>query len=250
MGQLKEGAIIGNNGVPILRAIGVPVLFDGRGNNFNLGVANKWVTLFNLLTPINYNDRVFIGLSIYNPNPTNPVYLAFEAVTGSEVKSVVVEPGADFALDALLFGPGHMDKWTTKVCNLVRAMIPANVGVPASGTATYVSNVSAGNSFTLGANTYTFYATAVPTYQPANTIGILLGASLAASLTNAVAAINAADANVTATASGTVLTITSNWTGTAMNSYAFADISTGGTFTGSGTLASGTLGVQVDAVLW
>lgn len=253
---VKENAITSDNGLPILRAMGAPILFDGGVNNLNLGVAGKWVTLFDLRA---LTDRVFIGLQLFNPSAGQKIYLAFEQVTGSEVKSLIVELSSEISLDELTFGPGHRDKWTMKYCNFVRAMVAGAVGLPPVGTATYSVNIAAGKQFTIGTNVYTFYAVSAPSSDPN---GIAIGTTLALTLQNALAVINKIDSNVTATASSTVLTVTSNWAGLGMNSYVFVDggvagaNTTGGTFTGSGTLGGsgasqvGTAGVSIDAQIW
>lgn len=246
---LKEGALSGNNGLVILRAQGNPVLFDGQGLVKNLG-SSRWVTLFDLT---GYTDRVFAGLSVYNSSSSLRLYIAFEQILGSEVKSVVVEPGASLSLDELSFGPGFRDPWAMKKVSYVRAIMSGTSGTAAAATATYASNITNGKQITIGANVYTFESA----YGNNSPFNIPIGVSLAATLGNAVAAINAADPSVFASASATVLTVTSNFTGTGMNSYVFVDgpVATGGTFTGAGTLGgagatAGAAGVNVDAMIW
>jgi flagellin len=127
------------------------------------------------------------------------------------------------------------------------------LGAKATGTITDTSALAAGvavagDSVTIGTTAYTFVAnnTAAPTATQ-----VKIGATGADSLTNLAAAVNANDANVTATLSATqtVLTFTAKNGGTAGNSVALvATIPGSSPLTASGaTLGTGT-GQTVGAV--
>lgn len=244
--SVSQGTPSGNNGLVLVRGQGNPVLFDGQGTNLNLG-SSRWVTLFDLSS---FTDRIFTGLSLYNKDSTNRCYVAFtdslNQGTPNEVKSMVIEPGADLSLDQMCFGPGFLDPWSKKKTVFVRALLSATGGTAASATMTKTGNFTNGMQFTLGANTYTFQSK----YSNASPYNVPIGATLAISLTNLVAAVNAADFNVFASTSATVFTITANYIGTGMNTYVFVDVSTGAVFTGSGVLASGAGGSAIDCMIW
>lgn len=252
MAGSKQATPTGTNGENWTRSMGAPVLFDSTGTKLNVGVPGIWTTLFDLKP---WGDRIFIGLEIYNPNASNPIYLAFEQNLGSEVRALIVEPSSTLALDELSFG-GVTDPVTQKALRYVRAMCPNAVGVPAKGTATWAANIANNTAFDLGSNMYTILDS--PFLAPvANSVLVQRGATLAATLVNIAAAINAADTNVTATSTGTTVVVTSNWSGLGMNGYVFVDVSSGSSsFTGSGTLGGagatqvGTAGITVDTQIW
>lgn len=242
------------NGIPMHKAMGKPLLFDGGGSGYNLGVANQWVTLLDIS---NYGKRVFVGISCYNPSGTVPVYLDMVQAVGSESSAIKVNPNQDQSFDELTFGPGTQDESTGNSTKLIRAMVKTAVGLPAKGTATYTTNPSAGSYLTIGSTKYELVS-ALGAIPPSGTAYSELGSTLAATLTSLAAAINASDSNVTATATSTVLTVQFNFCGTGPNAYVFADgtTATGGTFTGSGTLGGsgaaqvGTAGVAFDLHIW
>lgn len=125
----------------------------------------------------------------------------------------------------------------TTLENLVKTMPGATLtsnGVKASATATFSGQPVANDTLTIGGVVFTFKATAAA----ANDIAI--GATLAATLLNAVNAINDHPTlDVFASASATVLTVTAEQEGTYGNAITIAKSGTGVTLSGA-TLAGGT----------
>jgi hypothetical protein len=247
-------------GLPWLRAMGHPLLWDGKGKN--LGVTNNWVTLFDLSA---YGDRIFTGIELYNPSSTISIYVAFEPAAGSESKILIVETQSSLSIDEITFGPGFMDPVTGKIAKLIRAIAGSSSGTAASGTITYTTKPTDGNQVSInGTNNYIFVsaldgrASAAATYFNLGTgvVQVLIGATKDTAYTNLVAAIIANDLTLTASVNtGTgVVTVTCLFSGTGGNSDVFADgtSATGSTFSGSGTLASGsnTGAILVDAHIW
>jgi hypothetical protein len=252
---LKETVPAGENGLVELRSMGNPLCFAGISTARNFGSSN-WADLFNLT---GQGDRIFIGAMIYNSSATVQLLIALVNARGAEVTNFVVEASASLALDSLTFGPGFAEKFALagQPVLYVRAKSASTSGTAASGTATYSTNLPNNSFATVGTKKYLLLTT--PSGAPvANTIQVQIGATLAATLTNLSAAIAANDPLVVSSATGTVLTVTSTYTGTGMNSFVFVDGSTptGGTFTGSGTLggsgaaAVGAAGIVVDATVW
>lgn len=130
----------------------------------------------------------------------------------------------------------------TTIENMVKIMPGATLvqtgGTKASGTLTYVSNPSADNNIVVGGTTVTLKSS----NPVAANNEVLLGATLAETLTNLRDFINASTdlnlAKVTTSATGTVLTITYNEYSTDGNSYTLSVGTSGGTASGA-TLTGG-----------
>lgn len=114
-------------------------------------------------------------------------------------------------------------------------------GTLATGTLTATANFTANDALTVGSDTYTFVA------SPSTAGEVLLGANLAASLTNLAAYVNANSTEVTAVATTTTVVFTAVVSGTAGNALALTeDTDAGNVFSVSAATLTGATNTNKD----
>lgn len=242
MSDRKMRLPLDGNGHPINRAMGVPVLVD----SIQIGTS-RWVDLMDLS---GQGDRVFTGLAIINPSSVAKLYLSFDDVIGSEIKSIVAQTSGSITLDNLSFGPGIRDDFSGKECQRIRALLSATAGVSGSATINYTGiTPTDGMLVNIGDLIYEFSSDKSPA---SGHIAVDIGASADASWTNFVTVVNANDqaSLLTINAGTKIVTVTSNYVGSYSDGYTVADgsVPTGAVF--SGNTAGGSGGITPTLMVW
>lgn len=233
------------NGHPWGRAAGLPLCRK-------LGLDDVMVDVWDFTKSINgaapdkFENRSFIGLSVYNPSETAEIHIAMGDAF-ENVADIIVPPDGYFTFDNMSFGPAIADNTYGVKVTHIRAKMSAQSGTKASATIEYSGNPSDGETFEIGDKTYEFSAD--QSAAPGNIKIDILG-SEDLTWAEAVDVINANDQAVTAsidTGTNTV-TITSNYGGAEGNGYVVVDGDTGATF--SGNLSGGTGGESPIFNIW
>jgi hypothetical protein len=226
---------VDGNSRPIERAMGVPVVQDSRVLVSN----SKYVDMFVLS-----GKRVYRGISVYNPG----LAALYVAIGGpfANTKCISVPATSTLTFDEQSFGAiGDLSQGIEASTN-IRAMLGTASGVAATGTITFSVNMTDQKTVVINGFTYEFSSDASPI--PGNTF-VPIGATLAITLASLVTVINSTDQAITASATATVLTLTSNLGGTEANNIALGAGSSGATVSGA-ILSGATGGVTPTIHIW
>ena len=252
----KGGLGTGGLGATQPRSQGLPVVVDNLGFGASTTV---WADILNLKAT--YPDRIFNGISVYNPDSTNKLYIAMGAKLNTN-KVMTVPPGATLSLDNLSFGPGYVDPWTLNKADAVRALLSGTAGTSGTATINYTTPGQATDGMCVYLNGVVYEFTnnendGTPAHSAYIQVPILGTAAL--TWTNLTTKFNANEqgAVMTINTGTSIITMTSTYAGTAAGTaFAVADgdaaaaNTTGATFNHA-TLATGAVNGTIPIVhLW
>jgi hypothetical protein len=141
-----------DHGNALIRAMGLPIPTDA----IPLGGTN-YVDLYDLSQ---FGDRVFIGLSIVNPDASNAIYISMGAdFCGTANKVISVPKNSQFTFDEQTFGFGITDQESGVRVKKIRALLSATTGTLSAGSFGYGTsgNPTNGMGVTINGRVYGFY---------------------------------------------------------------------------------------------
>ena len=134
MTQQTTGLGTGGLGNVPNRSQGLPIVIDNLGFGAS---ATVWADIINLTA--SYMQRIFTGISIYNPDSSNAFNVAMGAKFNTN-KVLTVPKSSSLTLNALSFGPGYIDPFTLTKCSAIRGLLGgATAGTAGAATINYTT---------------------------------------------------------------------------------------------------------------
>lgn len=225
------------NNNPFNRAMGVPICCRSK----ILGSGTYFRDMIDL--PLN---RVFTGIMIENPSSTLRLQIAIGDDFANDI-CIDLLPGGLATFDAQTFGAFEDEDASIQMSTKLRAKLSGNSGALATANFAFSGQPSNGEYLTLNGITYEFSS---DQSVAAGRIKVDIGVSLAATMTNFAAMVNASDPNIVALAAAAQTDFTSIFGGTDGDAMTL-DAGTVSAATASGaTFSGGSGGVTPIIHIW
>ncbi len=224
------------NNNPYNRSMGIPICC----NNKIVGSAAAFRDM--IVFP---QGRVFFGIMVENPSSTARLEIAIGDDFADQICMSLLPQGL-VTFDNQTFG-AYTDEDNGAIQTKLRAKLSTGAGTLASGTLTYVSNPTDGQTLVINGITYEWSSDGSTVPGRAR---VPIGGTASGSYGNLQVAIMNYDPNLTAVNGSGVITITSNFGGTDGNTIGLSAGTTTGATASGATLTGGSGGVTPIIHIW
>jgi hypothetical protein len=222
---------------------------------FSVGRSDQYVDVYRLLDP-NVENRMFIGIHIFNPSAAQTVQIVGVPDGISPVKPDISCPPLTFlTFDLMTFGIGARDMTKGERIDFIKAKTTNPVGTFSSATIDYSVSAQPATGERINVAGYIFEFADDLSKDPSSDFIVTIGATADDSWNNMASVINSSINEVRASNNPGIdlLTIEANYPGLMGSDIVVADgaTPTGATFSGNtGTVAVGAGGVEPTIHIW